>query len=190
MVVKNISPQKDTFAIVLTDVFSENELQYLESLQNNFCAATIDTGDVDLQIRYHDRCIIDDFDAAALIEKKVSSHVPQTLSDAEGKTWRYSRVNERLRFLRYEPGMYFRQHYDGAVDLNLEKTFVTIQIYLSSNPDSGATSFIFDEENPNETVKVYPVRGSVLIFEHDILHEGDEVSDGIKETLRTDVFYK
>ena len=31
--------------------------------------------------------------------------------------------------------------------------------------------------------------GSILIFQHDIMHEGSLLEDGIKYTIRTDVMY-
>ena len=39
------------------------------------------------------------------------------------------------------------------------------------------------------SVDVNPKTGSVLVFQHDILHCGSELLHGIKYTLRTDVMY-
>ena len=40
------------------------------------------------------------------------------------------------------------------------------------------------------TVIIYFCRtGSILVFQHDIVHEGSLLEDGIKYTIRTDVMY-
>ncbi|KAF7522627.1 hypothetical protein PCG10_007347 [Penicillium crustosum] len=50
-----------------------------------------------------------------------------------GEVLRLSRLNERLRFLRYEGGDYFRPHWDGCFVTpdGLEKSLYTIHLYLN-----------------------------------------------------------
>ncbi|CAI7662472.1 unnamed protein product [Penicillium glandicola] len=52
-----------------------------------------------------------------------------------GEVLRLSRLNERLRFLRYEGGDYFRPHWDGCFVTpdGLEKSLYTIQMYLNGD---------------------------------------------------------
>lgn len=49
------------------------------------------------------------------------------------ETWSLSRLNERLRFLRYEGGDYFRPHWDGCYVTpdGREKSLFTIHLYLN-----------------------------------------------------------
>lgn len=49
------------------------------------------------------------------------------------ETWSVSRLNERLRFLRYEGGDYFRPHWDGCYVTpgGREKSLFTIHLYLN-----------------------------------------------------------
>ncbi|CAD7934558.1 unnamed protein product [Amoebophrya sp. A25] len=72
--------------------------------------------------------------------------LPPTLSFNGGETWHLSRLNPRLRFLRYEPGEIFDWHMDGTyTDRNTqERSFITVQLYLNdvgggetSNKDAG-----------------------------------------------------
>ena len=133
------------------------------------------------------------------------------------ETWRLTRPNERMRFLKYGKGQYFRRkfivfhqgllgaatdfstaHYDGsyATPGDEEITFYTLHLYLNeSSPDSeegplegGATTFHSDDMK--RSLDVNPKIGRVLIFQHKGLpHSGADVTNGIKMTLRTDLLY-
>lgn len=101
--------------------------------------------------------------------------------------------NERLSFLRYDPGHYFRPHFDGMYKRsegprNGEKSFVTVQLYLNEGFRGGATTF-FHPRTEQKLAKVVPKIGSVLLFEHSLLHEGSELIEGRKYAMRTDIMY-
>ncbi|KAI1085536.1 hypothetical protein F5B20DRAFT_518760 [Whalleya microplaca] len=115
------------------------------------------------------------------------------------ETWRIARLNDDLRFLKYEPGDYFRPHCDGhsvAKD-GAEKSFLTVHLYLNGGGDDdivegGATRFAVDFEDPDAgKLDVNPKAGSLVIFQQrDMYHEEVEVSKGTKYTVRTDVMYQ
>lgn len=57
----------------------------------------------------------------------------------------------------------------------------------------GATNFVSDkEENSSSTMRmgVIPMPGRVLMFEHRLLHEGEEVKEGVKYVLRSDIMFR
>ncbi|KAJ5826119.1 hypothetical protein N7474_003257 [Penicillium riverlandense] len=133
-----------------------------------------------------------------------------------GKTYHLTRLNERLRFLRYEGGEYFRPHWDAkyrAPDGDI--SYYTIHLYLNGEGDQdvdellkaqekgesnpaptgkllgGATSFMPSYEDAANQVRVFPRTGSVLIFQqNDLLHSGDPIFKGTKYTMRTDIMYR
>lgn len=97
------------------------------------------------------------------------------------------RMNERLRFLRYQPGGFFRRHIDDPYETPDRKmlTFYTVQLYLPSSsdgspesrelPQGGATRFL--SQMSDAYYDVDPIPGRVLVFQHDhLLHTGEEVS--------------
>lgn len=119
------------------------------------------------------------------------------------ETWRAKRLNERLRFLRYERGQFFREHCDGSyvTEDGREVSFVTVHVYLNGGEgedllkegeerlEGGETRFM--SEDGKTKLDVNPEVGSVLVFQHrGLWHAGEEVRKGLKFTLRTDVMYE
>lgn len=91
-------------------------------------------------------------------------------------------LNERLRFYRYGPGEHFAPHQDGYFWRdNGERSLLTFMIYLNDNFLGGETRF--------GELTVVPKRGSALIFDHLLLHEGAVVTSGRKYVLRSDVMF-
>ncbi|KAF5540377.1 oxidoreductase containing protein [Fusarium phyllophilum] len=120
----------------------------------------------------------------------------------KGGKWVFSRFNERMRFLKYSPGQFFKPHcdgpfyYTGGPGKEFE-TFYTVHLYLNdsvendpaSELEGGATSFL--DRKGEKRVDVNPKTGSVLIFQHrGLFHEGATVQRGIKYTMRTDILYE
>ncbi|KAK4191480.1 prolyl 3-hydroxylase 2 [Podospora australis] len=134
-------------------------------------------------------------------DKAIAGRSGRIRRGEEGK-WRLVRVNERLRFLRYGKGEFFKPHCDGSYyELNDEaviKTLFTIHIYLNDSQAEvgkdkadlvgGATTMFSSDEK--RRFDVHPRAGRVLIFQHqNILHSGDEVKAGVKFSVRTDILY-
>jgi hypothetical protein len=98
--------------------------------------------------RYCGRIIYDNPELAQRIQERVLPYLPQeivTLTNKpgitgkgpvqRGETWRMRRLNEKLRFLKYTSGMYFREHCDGSyvTEDGKQVSFLTIHLYLNGN---------------------------------------------------------
>ncbi|KXX77683.1 Prolyl 3-hydroxylase 2 [Madurella mycetomatis] len=120
----------------------------------------------------------------------------------EGWKWEFSRVNDRMRFLRYGKGGFFKPHCDATyVDVNKPtgdtRTLFTVHVYLNDSKAEagkdatlvgGATTFFSSDEK--RRLDINPKAGRVLIFQHHkLLHSGDDVKAGVKYTMRTDILY-
>lgn len=113
---------------------------------------------------------------------------------------RLSRLNERLRFLKYGPGQFFQQHRDGCYYTpdKAEVSYYTLQLYLNGDAENltgGATRFHHPsrrrQAGERDYIDVEPRTGRALIFEQaSLLHSGEEVTEGMKLTIRTDFLYK
>lgn len=127
-------------------------------------------------------------------------------SDNVNRGARLLRLNERLRFLRYGPGEFFKPHTDGSYVTpdNEQVSYYTLQIYLNGDQQTlkgGATRFwphIYNAFSSSRTaakreinyVDVESRTGRVLIFEHEgLMHSGEEVVKGVKYSMRTDFMY-
>jgi hypothetical protein len=137
---------------------------------------------VDDRLRNNTRVIRDDLEAAVALTERVRPHVPATMWEGQ---WAFAGVNERLRIYLYEPGQYFKPHYDGCWAPNDdERSWLTFMIYLNT-PDAGGQTRFLDMDTDVEARE-----GSALFFQHRLLHEGAEVTAGAKYALRTDVMYR
>jgi hypothetical protein len=160
-------------------------------------------------MRLCDRTLWDERELAEALLTRIRPHLPADVVDLVDKphivgdepwwrdgAWRLTRLNERLRFLRYSPGMYFRPHVDGSyiTPSGDEVSFLTMHLYLGGSADleGGATRFYGkDAKGEMRQLDVDPVAGSCLVFQHEGLeHSGEDVHKGTKFTMRTDFMYR
>ncbi|KAI1339217.1 oxidoreductase domain-containing protein [Xylariaceae sp. FL0016] len=129
------------------------------------------------------------------------------------EVWKLSRANDYLRFLKYEGGGYFRPHCDAdyATEDGREKAYFTLHIYLNDAGEFAASSLpslsisassssvvscliggatTFHGMDMKRRFDVVPKAGRILLFQHrDLMHSGDDVVQGKKFTIRTDLMY-
>ncbi len=131
-------------------------------------------------IRNNERFMEDDHALAATLLERVREHAPP-----EVLGMRLCGVNERMRYFRYKPGTWFKPHSDGTFERDeTERSLYTLIVYLNDDFDGGRTIFAVTPE-----VAVTPREGTALLFQHPIVHEGEEVSAGTKYALRTELMY-
>lgn len=124
--------------------------------------------------------------------------------------WLLKSVNPLFRFIKYNKGGKLVPHYDFPyIKDNKERSLVTVIIYLTSNPESGSTRFILDPQlekpiknrnlsdwnhYPNEKeiiLSINPIAGNAIIFDHGILHDGEELKGNQSKILiRTDLIFE
>ena len=231
----NLPEYAKDYAVVLDNVFTAEECRQLvaaaeAATTGGWERAMVNVGNNEQMhipdVRNCDRIIWDDRAVVAKLWNRVAEHVPevQTLFDWEqvtGKwpvklkqTYRFTRLNERMRFLRYGPGEYFAgektatstllaplltssaDHCDGMYETpdKTERSYFTLHLYLNeSTPDNklmgGATTF--HSWRTEQDFNVKPKIGRVLIFQHkNLRHSGEEVLEGLKLTLRTDLMFQ
>jgi NAD+ synthetase len=120
-------------------------------------------------------------------------------------------INPYFRFMKYKKGDLLLPHYDS--ETHFGDQFVTLDsivLYLSDSTTTGATTFVSDPQhglNPllwsfedhnlpasNEIIykSVFPHMGRMLVFDHRLLHAGDEIKNAhvVKKIVRTDLIYQ
>jgi len=92
-------------------------------------------------------------------------------------------LNEMFRFYKYTVHQRFKKHRDGSYIRNdREYSLQTFMIYLNDEFEGGNTLF--------EEVNIRPKKGDLLVFKHELKHEGQKIVSGTKYVLRTDVMYR
>jgi len=211
---------REYFAVVVDEVLTKKECDVLiaRSEKEGYEQALLNVGGghqiVASDIRNSDRCIIDDPEFAQKLWERITSAVESFIDndDEDDETkgslqlqklytpengWSAVGLNERLRILRYRQGEYFKPHFDGCymrgneagASRKGETSYVTCQLYLNEGYQGGETRFLSCDGGTQES-KVIPKTGSVLLFQHNLLHEGCPVTNkGQKYVVRTDVMY-
>lgn len=130
-------------------------------------------------VRDNERVLFADMVYAFQLWKKLKAYIRPVI----GNSYAIG-LNELFRFYRYTPGQRFKMHRDGSYVRNdTEFSYYTFMIYLNDDYEGGQTKFQSGEY-------VDPQKGSALIFQHNLMHEGAAVKSGTKYVLRTDVMYK
>jgi predicted 2-oxoglutarate/Fe(II)-dependent dioxygenase YbiX len=133
---------------------------------------------VNLKVRNNDRVIYDSKELAKSLYKRSKDILYDDFPDSF-----LIGLNERLRFYRYGVSQEFKPHQDLSYQRNKNVwSEFTFLIYLNDDYEGGETKF-------NDCI-VEPKTGMLLVFKHELLHEGAKVEQGIKYVLRSDVMYR
>jgi len=99
-------------------------------------------------------------------------------------------LNERFRYCKYSEGETFSNHRDGHFFRgNDTESKMTFLLYLNDSYLGGETKFYSDKGKTELLFSHQGKTGDVLIFDHDIWHEGCSVSSGVKYMLRSDLLF-
>ncbi|KAJ5311251.1 hypothetical protein N7476_007111 [Penicillium atrosanguineum] len=114
-----------------------------------------------------------------------SSEVAQRLLDrlmppgtcATGEVMHLSRLNERLRFLRYDGGDYFRPHWDGCYVTpdGKEKSLFTIHLYLNGEGEQDMEELMPEIERAEKKNFLFAQDGEVDLMDLEDTVGGQEV---------------
>lgn len=100
-------------------------------------------------------------------------------------------LNPLLRFLKYDPGDYFKIHNDGTyVDDKGHESRLTVQMYLNEGYTGGET--VFYSGYGGGLIPKYthaPHTGDVVVFDQRIPHEGAVLRSGTKLAVRTEIMF-
>ena len=177
--------QDTRLAFILDNVLTEDEcLDLIKTTEDQGYEDVVENWRRN-DVRDSQRCIIDSVEKAGWLWSHIKEYIPETWKDKK-----VVGLNERLRFLKYSSGQYFKSHKDGSYRRpdGSEQSFITIQLYLNEGFEGGNTTFL--SRSGGQDVGVVPRTGRVLVFQHDILHEGSLLVQGTKYTMRTDIMYQ
>ena len=189
------------FASVLDGVLCPAECAALiaETERRGYVAALLNMGGgaeaYHPDVRSNFRCIVDSPEFADTLFERVAHALPAGFALGA----RVVGFNERLRFLRYDPGETFKPHRDGVFErtegpLAGQFTLVTALLYLNEGYEGCFTTFYSDDGIKDRVgpagVAVAPRPGRLLLHDHNLLHSAPPLAAGRKYVLRTDVLFE
>jgi len=112
--------------------------------------------------------------------------------------WQPRGLNPCFRVCRYHLGGFFAPHYDEGFDPSAShRSIKTFMIYLNDDFEGGPTNFYNEKQgryqkglSKNRIYELHPEKGSCLVFNHRITHDGGTLLQGKKYILRTEVMYR
>jgi hypothetical protein len=134
---KGLPEYEGLWAVILDGVLTQEECDILVAAAESRTGGTWERAMVNIgggrQAMYSDirncgRIIWDDRDLVGRLWARIEASVPEihrlhNQADItgygpvkRGETWKLTRLNERMRFLKYEGGEYFKEHCDGTYE--------------------------------------------------------------------------
>ncbi|AEV98291.1 hypothetical protein A4D02_22950 [Niastella koreensis] len=194
--VQHVLPDSNFTCFVIPSLFSQTACEALlnTEIKNSFQKAN---SNYPTYYRNNDRFVIDDEALAARLFQKVKPYLPTTIEvnnaiPAENGTWQLKELNTRLRFCKYSANQYFHRHLDGVhYRSETVQSKLTFMIYLNSATEfKGGRTLFFKTKETNEIWASYiPKQGDLIVFDHNVWHEGEVLSEGEKFVLRSDILY-
>jgi hypothetical protein len=194
--IQNILPDTNFTCFVIPSLFSKTECEKLlnTDIRNSFQKAI---SNYPTYYRNNDRFVMDNDTLANQLFEKVKSYLPETIEinsviQAENGVWHLKELNNRLRFCKYSANQYFHRHLDGVHYRNdTTQSKLTFMIYLNSATEfEGGRTLFFKTKETNEIWASYiPKQGDLIVFDHNVWHEGEVLTQGEKFVLRSDILY-
>ena len=159
------------------------------SQKNGFSEATIQTENgliIDKSIRDNGRFSYDSYEFSEGLFERMKKYLPETFFGRK-----LCGLNNRVHFYKYDIGQRFNWHMDGNYSPDAYSTsYFTFMVYLNDDFKGGNTSFAHVETDDGEiNFVIEPKMGTAVFFQHKVLHRGDEVTNGVKYLMRSDVMY-
>lgn len=133
------------------------------------------------------RLVQENPDMLAKIQRELS-----ILPGFDSKYYHPVGFNPNIRLYKYIKGHSFGKHVDGSYHVpEFGNTEITVLVYLSACK-GGATRFYSGRKKKQSSFAFDPEPGTVLLHahgDHCLEHEAEEVLDGVKYVLRTDVIF-
>ena len=201
MVKKNIEkiqilPDSKLTCFVLTSLFSKSECEELlnNEVKKSFKSASLN---YPKYYRNNERLVLDNELLSQQLFNKVKDYLPEFIKtysdkDLRPEVWSLKGINKRLRFCKYSVNQYFSRHLDGVhYHSETEQSKLTFMLYLNSSVEfkGGRTLFFRTKDSQDIWASYIPKQGDLIVFDHNIWHEGEILSDGEKYVLRSDILF-
>ncbi|MBC6698237.1 2OG-Fe(II) oxygenase [Hymenobacter puniceus] len=191
---RHLLPDSPLICFVVPGAFTATECQ---ALLADFAHEGFQTARTHYPTYYrnNDRLVVDNPALAARLFAAIEPVLPKVLpSDTDSLApWHLRELNSRLRFCGYTAGQYFHRHLDGVHFRSATvQSRLTFMIYLNDATDfeGGRTLFYRSKDDPAIWAEYQPAQGDLIVFDHTLWHEGEQLEAGEKFVLRSDILYE
>jgi hypothetical protein len=194
--IQNILTDTNSTCFVIPSLFSKIECEELlnTKIKNSFKKAI---SNYPTYYRNNERFVTDNDGLANQLFEKVKPYLPETIKinstiQSENGVWHLKELNNRLRYCKYSNNQYFHRHLDGVHYRNeTTQSKLTFMIYLNSATEfkGGRTLFFKTKETDEIWASYIPKQGDLIVFDHNVWHEGEILTQGEKFVLRSDILY-
>lgn len=202
----------DGTAYVLRNVLSPTECERYITAATEIGMTSVQAHGYERRVRMCNRVAASSAPLAALLFDRVAPFLahevdlsspdfstrPKGLpADRTRAVWRPHGLNEMFRICSYDPGGHFAPHLDGGyVRLPSDASLQTFMLYLNDDFVGGSTRFFDDTQaayrtpDPSKVRHTYvPRRGDALVFNSELMHDGEALRAGRKFIMRSEVMY-
>lgn len=195
----DLLPAQSKVCFVIRQLFTQQECQTLlpDDVKESFQKAITN---YPTSYRNNDRLVMDKNELAEQLFDKVKPYLPPTItiqSDnmVESGVWQLQELNSRMRYCRYSAGQYFNRHLDGVHYRSRSQEVqskLTFMVYLngSENFTGGRTLFYRSKDAQEIWTAHIPQQGDLIVFDHNLWHEGEVLQSGEKFVIRSDILYQ
>lgn len=193
---QNLLPDTNYTCFIIPNLFTSDECDAMlnSSIKSSFQKANIN---YPTYYRNNDRYVVDDCILASKLFDKVEPYLPKTMnvdSNIESKNglWNLKKLNDRIRFCKYAKNQFFSRHLDGIhYHSETMQSKLTFMIYLNDSKEfQGGRTLFYRTKNTSEIWASYiPKQGDLIVFDHNVWHEGEMLTEGEKFVLRSDILY-
>lgn len=186
----NVLKDSDYICFVIPKFFTDEECNNLiDKVKPLFQKAN---SNYPTYYRNNERFVEDNYELSKHIFQKAISYLPEQIFDSN-EIWNLKELNTRIRFCRYLKEQYFNRHLDGIYHISEnEQSKLTFMLYLNGNEDfTGGRTLFYKSKTDNEIwAEYHPQKGDLIVFDHNIWHEGEMLLSGEKYILRSDIIFK
>eukprot|EP01080_Neovahlkampfia_damariscottae_P007933 gene7933-12402_t len=186
---------ENTCAFILENFFTDSECRFYIDKLEKIGFRKIDS-EYSVEYRNNERLILFSNELSGKMKEKLfplltKKDIDQITPIGFGSNgiWKPHKINECFKFCKYEKNQKFEPHRDGIYcPTEDECTIFTVLIYLNDNFTGGNTKFY---NSKNELIHVEsPSSGNAIVFNSEAIHQAEEVKEGIKYILRTEIVFK
>jgi len=200
----------DGRAFILCNVLSPAECDHYIAAATQIGMKSVQANGYERRVRMCDRVAASSGPLASLLFSRIAPFLaPFDLASPGARPkgipvdrvrgmWQPHGLNEMFRICSYDPGGHFAPHLDGGhVRSTSDASMQTFMLYLNDGFGGGSTRF-FDESqgayrspDPRKVIHTYvPRRGDALVFNSELMHDGEALQSGRKFIMRSEVMYK